>query len=329
MQSDTMATPTCRVCSFPKAIMALLVGLLCATSSVSSFGSGYYATSCPNVQNIVRNTMRGLFLRDPTSPAAMVRLAFHDCQVFGCDASILLDSGQDGTAELESGANLGVRRLDFIDNVKARLEAACPQTVSCADIIAMAARDAVALNGGPDIAIPLGRLDGFQASSSAAESSLPPATISVSSMLSLFGVMGMNAAESVAILGAHTLGVAHCTNFANRLYPVRDPNLGLLFANTLKARCPRRFPSNAFAALDTSNLRFDNSYFRNVMNGRGLLTIDSELGLDPRTGPVVQNYAANPSAFFANFASAFIKLTAFNVLSGNRGEVRTNCHFSN
>ncbi|KAI5072240.1 hypothetical protein GOP47_0012346 [Adiantum capillus-veneris] len=298
-------------------------------SSVSSLGRGYYATSCPNVESIVRSTMRGLFVRDPTSPAAMIRLLFHDCQVFGCDASILLDSGDDGTAEVEASANLGVRRLDFIDNVKRRLEAACPQTVSCADIIAIAARDAVALNGGPDIAIPLGRLDGFRASSSVAQSSLPSASISVSGMLSLFGSMGMNLPESVAILGAHTLGVAHCTNFVDRLYPTRDPNMGLLFANSLKARCPRRFPSNAFAALDTSNLRFDNSYFRNVLNRRGLLTIDSELGLDPRTGPIVQNYAANPSAFFSNFASAFVKLSSFNVLSGNQGEVRGDCRSSN
>lgn len=324
MKRKAMAPFLIAMCKLAK---VLLLGLLSVAPCVSSLGVGYYATSCPNVENIVRSTMRGLFVRDPTSPAAMIRLLFHDCQVNGCDASIMLDNGNDGTAELEAGANLGVRRLDFIDNVKARLEAACPQTVSCADIIAMAARDAVALNGGPDITIPLGRLDGFRASSSDAESALPPATISVSNMLSLFGSMGMNLPESVAILGAHTMGVAHCTNFVNRLYPVRDPNMGLLFANTLKARCPRRFPTNAFAALDTSNLRFDNGYFRNVLNGRGLLTIDSELGLDPRTGPVVQNFAANPSAFFSNFASAFLKLSSLSASS--QGEVRSNCHFSN
>lgn len=310
-------------------LKALLLALLYLVPHASSFGAGYYAISCPNVEDLVRRTMRGLFVRDPTSPAAMLRLAFHDCQVSGCDASIMLDSGSDGTTELEASGNLGVRRLDFIDNVKARLEAACPQTVSCADIIAMAGRDAVALNGGPDISIPLGRLDGFEASSTSAAGALPQATISVSDMLSLFGSYGMTLPESVAIIGSHTLGVAHCTNFANRLYPVKDPNMGLLFANSLKARCPRRFPTNAFAALDTSNFRFDNSYFRNVLNGRGLLTIDSEIALDPRTGPVVQNYAGNPAPFFSSFASAFVKLTSRNVLSGSQGEVRVNCHSSN
>ncbi|KAH7295212.1 hypothetical protein KP509_27G037400 [Ceratopteris richardii] len=309
--------------SFAAVLLLLLAPL------VSSLSMDYYAISCPNVESIVRTTMRGLFVRDPTSPAAMLRLIFHDCSVFGCDASILLDSGSDGTAELEAPANLGVRRLDWIDNVKGRLEAACPQTVSCADIIALAAREAVAQNGGPNIDIPLGRLDGFSASSSAAESSLPSATISVSDMFAFFGAMGMSVPESVAILGAHTLGIAHCTNFVDRLYPVRDPNMGLLFANTLKARCPRQFPSNAFAALDTSNFRFDNSYFRNILNGRGLLMIDSEIGLDPRTGPIVENFANSPGAFFDAFASAFVKLSSNNVLSGNQGEVRVNCHFPN
>lgn len=129
--------------------------------------------------------------------------------------------------------------------------------------------------------------------------------------------------------GAHTMGVAHCANFADRLYPRKDPNMGLLFANTLRARCPRIFPSNAFAALDTSNFRFDNAYYRNVLNRRGLLAIDSALGLDPQTGPVVDNFANNPNAFYNFFASAFIKLTSFNVLLPGQGEVRLNCHTTN
>ncbi|KAH7425474.1 hypothetical protein KP509_11G056200 [Ceratopteris richardii] len=289
----------------------------------------FYAISCPNVEAIVRSGLRGIFARDPTARASMIRLVFHDCVVNGCDGSIMLNSGPGGTSELESPSNLGVRRLDIIDTLKARVEAACPQTVSCADIIAMASRDAVSLSGGPDIPLLFGRFDGFEASAAAATASLPPATISVSDTLSLFGRMGMSAPESVAILGAHTMGVAHCANFVNRLYPVRDPNMRLLFANSLRARCPRVFPSNAFAAMDTSNFRFDNAYFRNILNGRGLLTIDSELGLDPRTGPIVANFADNPGAFFDFFTSAFMKLSSFNVLAASQGEVRGNCRFIN
>ncbi|MCO5546937.1 hypothetical protein L7F22_000376 [Adiantum nelumboides] len=287
----------------------------------------YYADSCPNAESIVRNTLRGSFARDRTAPAAMVRLLFHDCQVTGCDASVLLDSGSDGSAEVEAPANLGIRRLDVIDAVKKQLELACPQTVSCADVIAMAAREAVAHSGGPAISIPLGRVDGFDASSDAAQSALPAATISVPDMLNLFSNMGMSTEESVAILGSHTMGVAHCTNFADRLYPTKDPNLSNLFATTLKVRCPRPpFPTNAFATLDTTTLSFDNTYFRNLVNGRGLLSIDSNLALDATTGPIVDNFAQNQAAFFDTFSSAFVKLSSFQVLTGSQGEVRLDCH---
>lgn len=312
-----------------RSLLCVAVLLLHLADVRAQLDPNFYATSCPNAESIVRNGLRGIVARDRTARAAVIRLAFHDCQVFGCDASILLDSGPDGTSEMQSASNLGVRRLDIIDSLKGRLEAACPQTVSCADIIAMAGRDAIAFSGGPDIPISFGRFDGSQASASAATAQLPPASINVNDMLNLFSKMGMSLPESVAILGAHTMGVAHCTNFADRLYPRKDPNMGLLFANSLRARCPRIFPSNAFAALDTSNFRFDNAYYRNVLNRRGLLAIDSALGLDPQTGPVVDNFANNPNAFFGFFTSAFVKLVSFNVLSAGQGEVRVNCHTTN
>ncbi|KAH6554776.1 hypothetical protein KP509_1Z307600 [Ceratopteris richardii] len=244
---------------------------ICMVLANAELSRNFYASGCPNVEAIVRNRLRRIVRRDRTARAAMIRLAFHDCQVNGCEASIMLNSVRNGTAELQSPSNLGIRRLDIIDRLKARVEAACPRTVSCADIIAMASRDAVSLSGGPDIPVLLGRFDGLRASAAAATAALPHATISVEGMLALFGRMGMTLPESVAILGAHTMGIAHCANFANRLYPVRDPSLRLFFANSLRARCPRMFSSNAFAALDTSNFRFDNAYFRNVLAGRGLL----------------------------------------------------------
>ena len=129
--------------------------------------------------------------------------------------------------------------------------------------------------------------------------------------------------------GAHTLGVSHCSNFVNRLYPFPDPNLDGLFANNLRAQCPPAFPVDGVAPLDTTSLVFDNAYYRDVTSGRGLLTIDSELGLDPNTAPIVQTFATSPSAFFNAFSSAFIKLASFQILTGTDGEVRFNCHTTN
>lgn len=60
----------------------------------------------------------------------------------GCDASLLLDGSK---SEKTAIPNLSVRGYDVIDAAKAVVEAICPDVVSCADIIAMATRDAVAL----------------------------------------------------------------------------------------------------------------------------------------------------------------------------------------
>jgi peroxidase len=102
------------------------------------------------------------------------------------------------------------------------------------------------------------------------------------------------------------------------------------FASDLQRQCPPVFPVDGVVALDETSLVFDSAYYRDVVAGRGLLTIDSELGSDPATAPFVRSFAANPAAFFATFSSAFVKLSSFRTrLSANSGEVRSNCHSVN
>jgi len=78
----------------------------------------------------------------------------------GCDASVLLDSTDDNIAEKEAPPNLTLRTFDMIDGIKADLQKECKGVVSCADILAMATRDGVALSGGAAYALPTGRRDG-------------------------------------------------------------------------------------------------------------------------------------------------------------------------
>ncbi|KAG6427886.1 hypothetical protein SASPL_112133 [Salvia splendens] len=132
-----------------------IIGLASAQLKV-----GFYNSSCSRAESLVREAVQQRFKTDRSISAALLRMHFHDCFVRGCDASILIHS-ETGDAEKDAFPNETVRGYDLIDTAKKAVEAACPSTVSCADIITLATRDAVALAGGPKYDVPTGRRDGL------------------------------------------------------------------------------------------------------------------------------------------------------------------------
>lgn len=70
----------------------------------------------------------------------------------GCDASVLLDDTATIVSEKNSLPNKNsLRGFEVIDEIKAKLEEACPHTVSCADIVALAARGSIVLVSTPTL----------------------------------------------------------------------------------------------------------------------------------------------------------------------------------
>jgi len=64
----------------------------------------------------------------------------------GCDGSVLLDSSGAIISEKRSNPNRNsARGFEVIDEIKAAVEKECPETVSCADILALTARDSTVL----------------------------------------------------------------------------------------------------------------------------------------------------------------------------------------
>ncbi|XP_027156408.1 peroxidase 44-like [Coffea eugenioides] len=298
--------------------------------------SGFYSTSCPRAESIVQQVVVKKFSADSSITAALLRMHFHDCFVRGCDASILIDSTKTRSSEKDAGPNLTVRGFELIDEAKRNLEAACPSTVSCADIITLATRDAVALAGGPRYNVSTGRRDGLVSDSS--KVNLPGPSLSISDAARFFTAKGLTINDMVVLLGAHTVGVAHCGFFQDRLSNFQgtgkpDPTMEPALAATLLKTCgtqsrPLSRDPTVFLDQNTSFI-LDNQFYNQIRSKRGILQIDQELALDSLSAPLASRLAANNNLFQQSFVNAMMKMGSVEVLVGNAGEIRKNCRVFN
>ncbi|KAK8572188.1 hypothetical protein V6N13_047802 [Hibiscus sabdariffa] len=299
---------------------------------VSGLSWTFYQNTCPSLEFIVRNYLMSVFITDIGQAAGLLRLHFHDCFVQGCDASVLLDGSASGPGEQQAPPNLSLRARAFeiINELRNRIENACGRVVSCADIVALAARDSVFLSGGPYYGVPLGRRDGLTfATINATLQNLPPPTANASTILSMLATKNLDPTDVVALSGGHTIGLSHCTSFTGRLYPTQDPTMDQTFANNLKVICPTANSTNTTVLDIRSPNIFDNKYYVDLLNRQGLFTSDQDLYTDSRTRGIVTSFAINQSLFFEKFALAMIKMGQLSVLTGNNGEIRANCSATN
>jgi peroxidase len=70
---------------------------------------------------------------------------------------------------------------------------------------------------------------------------------------------------------------------------------------------------------------FDNRYYANLLDGRGLLRTDAVLVQNATTRAAVAAFAQSQDAFFSSWADSFARLTSLGVKTGTNGEVRRTC----
>ncbi|KAL6176122.1 hypothetical protein ACLB2K_052758 [Fragaria x ananassa] len=314
--------------------LALLALATTFPSSVQSQTTrvGFYSSSCPRAESIVTQTVQKHFKSTPAIAPGLLRMHFHDCFVQGCDASVLLDGA---TTEKTAGPNRGLRGWEVIDDAKTQLEAACPGVVSCADILALAARDSVVLTKGINWKVPTGRLDG-RVSLASETRNLPGFRDSIDVQKSKFQALGLNTQDLVTLVGGHTIGTSACQFFRYRLYNFTttgngaDPTIHPSFVPQLRALCPQDGDLAKRVDLDTgSAARFDAAFFTNLRNGRGILESDQMLWTDASTKSFVQRFLGvrglQALNFNVEFGRSMVKMSNIGVKSATNGEIRRVC----
>ena len=136
--------------------------------------------------------------------------------------------------------------------------------------------------------------------------------------------------------GAHTIGHSHCTSFSERLYNFngttsQDPSLDPMYVAQLKQKCPQGSKNpNLVVPMNSDCPGFGYAgYYRGVLANRGLFTSDQTLLANAATANQVIKNARNPQAWRLKFPAAMLKMGQLDVLTGNAGEIRTNCRVIN
>lgn len=197
--------------------------------------------------------------------------------------------------ESTDGANNGLHIIrDLLEPVKKR-----HPEISYADLYVLASAMAIEFAGGPQIPVRLGRGDDNDGRRCPANGRLPDATQGAAHLRDVFGRMGFNDQEIVALSGAHTLGSCH------------------------------RVRSGFDGQWTSKPLAFDNEYFVNLITKQWrprewegprqfqdesgkLMMLPTDLALieDPGFRKYVEAYARDGALFNKDFAAAYGKLMA-------------------
>ncbi|XP_065864603.1 peroxidase 27-like [Euphorbia lathyris] len=317
-----------------KALLLVLV-LVIGVCEGGNLRKHFYRKTCPQAEDIIRNITWSHVATNPVLPAKFLRMHFHDCFVRGCDGSVLIDSTTNSIAEKDSIPNLSLTGFDVIEDIKSAVEKACPGIVSCADILALAARDSVSFMGKKPLwKVLTGRRDGKISLASEVFGNIPSPFSNFSTLLQDFKNKKLTVHDLVVLSGGHSIGVAHCNVFSNRLYNFtgrgdQDPSLDAKYAAFLKTKCQTLTDTTTTVDLDPRTpLTFDKDYYVILKQNKGLLQSDATL-LTTKISRNIVGELTNSAKFFTEFAQSMVRMGAIQVLTGTQGEIRNKCNLIN
>ncbi|KAL2931752.1 Cationic peroxidase 1 [Bienertia sinuspersici] len=253
--------------------------------SHAQLSENFYSTSCPKALSIIESGVKSAIAKEARMGASLLRLHFHDCVIGGCDASILLDDTKTLIGEKTALPNLNSAR-----------------GFEVIDQIKAQVEDAC------------------------------PGVMSCADLLTMVArdsVVGLGGPSWTVPLGRRdsTKADKATADAAKRIHESNstiDPN----FAASLQANCPSEGGDNNISPIDHKTpLVFDNAYYTNLVNLKGLLPSDQQLytGKGGPTDELVTTYSSNKDKFFEEFSKAIVKMGQLNIVTGNDGEIRTDC----
>ncbi|KAG9129581.1 hypothetical protein Leryth_014436 [Lithospermum erythrorhizon] len=242
-------------------------------------GKSYPTVSAEYLKAIdkARRKLRGFIAEKGCAPL-MLRIGWHSAGTYD---QATKSGGPFGTMRFKNeqchGANNGIEiAVKLLEPIKEQFP-----ILSYADIYQLAAVVAVEITGGPDVPFHPGREDKQECPK---EGRLPDATKGNDHLREVFcKQMGLSDADIVVLSGGHTLGRCHKERSGFEGPWTRNP------------------------------LIFDNSYFKELLSGEkeGLLQLPTDTALlsDPVFRPLVEKYAKDEDAFFADYAVSHMKLS--------------------
>ncbi|KAL9236170.1 hypothetical protein vseg_010871 [Gypsophila vaccaria] len=302
----------------------------------------FYKKSCPNVEKIISGVLEKHAKNTTGAIPGIIRLHFHDCFITGCDGSILLTPEKYNNFNSEMGhpANgVSLRGMQVIDAIKAEVEKQCPETVSCADVLAYAARDAIVLAGNPPYTIPAGRRDGIIVNGNLAND-LPKGSFSIELLSEMYAVKGLTVEDLVVLEGSHSIGQTRCQGtIADGSSTANVTGAGQILDKTfasmvIQKYCPPEKSSQFFnmsAPLNPEKLdsSWGVSFYNYIGKGKSLIPSDLAMAGHVHTKDQVKQYANDSDLWKKKFNEAMIKLGKMNVITGNQGEIRRHCTIIN